>query len=124
MPRGIKLNPKHSAMTRAKIQTTQIINRLQSFIMGEVEMTGPQVSAALGILKKTLPDLSAVDMSMVEEKRDVREMSNAELEAAILRNTEIFEKAGEVLDKFEAGKRLSDEEEKLLRDTLQGKTID
>ena len=68
MPRGIKLNPKHSAMTRAKIQTTQIINRLHKLVMGDVEMKPTQVTAALGLLKKTLPDLSAVEMSTIEPK--------------------------------------------------------
>lgn len=58
MPKGVRLNPEHDERTRAKIQTSQIINRLNLFINGEVEMQGPQVTAALGLLKKTLPDLS------------------------------------------------------------------
>lgn len=58
-----RLNPKHDELTRQKIQTSQLINRLQSFVNGECEMAPHQVSAALGLLKKTLPDLSAVDHS-------------------------------------------------------------
>jgi len=63
MPRGVRLNPEHDERTRAKIQTSQIINRLESFVSGDVEMSGPQVTAALGLLKKTLPDLSNVEVS-------------------------------------------------------------
>lgn len=48
--------------TRLKIKTSQIINRLTSFINGEVEMQPAQVTAALGLLKKSLPDLSAVEL--------------------------------------------------------------
>jgi len=60
MARGVRLNPKHDERTRAKIQTSQIINRLEAFIKSECEMTAPQVTAALGLLKKSLPDLAAV----------------------------------------------------------------
>lgn len=53
----------HDAKTRERIQTSQIINRLTKHILGEVEMSASQVSAALGLIKKTLPDLSAVEMN-------------------------------------------------------------
>ena len=59
MPRGVRLNPQHDERTRAKIQTSQIINRLNSYIKGDVSMEAAQVSAALGLLRKTLPDLTA-----------------------------------------------------------------
>lgn len=59
MPRGVRLNPEHDQRTRAKIQTSQIINRLQSFVNGDVKLEPAQVTAALGLLKKTLPDLTA-----------------------------------------------------------------
>jgi hypothetical protein len=45
---------------RLKIQTSQLINRLTNFVNGEVELSPAQVTAALGLLKKSLPDLSAV----------------------------------------------------------------
>ena len=63
MPRGVRLNPAHDERTRAKIQTSQIINRLESHVNGTVELTASQVSAALGLLKKTLPDLQATELS-------------------------------------------------------------
>ena len=46
---------------RAKIKTSQIINRLNGAAMGEVDMTASQLRAALGLLAKVLPDLSASD---------------------------------------------------------------
>jgi hypothetical protein len=44
--------------TRKKIQTSQITNRLISFIEGEIVLEPAQVSASLGLLKKVLPDLT------------------------------------------------------------------
>lgn len=62
-PRGVRLNPAHDERTRAKIQTSQIINRLQSLVNGEIDMNPQQVNAANILLRKTLPDLTAVTMS-------------------------------------------------------------
>ena len=61
--RGVRLNPAHDERTRAKIQTSQIINRLQLLVNGEIDMNPQQVNAANILLRKTLPDLSAVTMS-------------------------------------------------------------
>jgi hypothetical protein len=56
---------RHDDNTRAKIKTSQLINRLSSHVFGKVDMKPTQVTAALGLLKKTIPDLSSqtVDMS-------------------------------------------------------------
>ena len=51
----------HPEEVRTKIQTSQLINRLNSFVNGDVELSAAQVSAALGLIKKTLPDLQAVE---------------------------------------------------------------
>lgn len=58
-----RLNPSHDQRTREKIQTSQLINRLTQFVNGEVEMAAAQVTAALGLLKKTLPDLASIEHS-------------------------------------------------------------
>lgn len=63
MPRGVRLNPKHDDRTRAKIQTSQIINRLHDFVNGEIELSPAQVTAAQVLLRKTLPDLANVQHS-------------------------------------------------------------
>ena len=56
-----KVKIRHDDETRAKIRTSQLINRLENHVFGKVDMTSTQVAAALGLLKKTLPDLTAVD---------------------------------------------------------------
>ena len=61
--RGVRLNPEHDERTRAHIQTTHLINRLQSFVNSKVELQPHQVTAALGLLKKTMPDLAAIEHS-------------------------------------------------------------
>lgn len=65
---AVRLNPKHDERTRSKIQTSQLCNRLNLFALGlpdpgspngkPVEMSDTQVRAALGLLRKTLPDLA------------------------------------------------------------------
>lgn len=54
---------RHSDEVRAKIQTSQLINRLTDHVLNDTEMSKSQVSAALGLLKKTLPDLQSVEHS-------------------------------------------------------------
>ena len=54
-----RLNQRHSDMVRDKIRASQLVNRLEDHVLGEVEMSSTQVSAALGLLKKCVPDLSA-----------------------------------------------------------------
>ena len=51
---------RHEA-ARARIQTTQILKRLISHAMGEIELSSTQVRAAEILLRKTIPDLSAVE---------------------------------------------------------------
>ena len=51
---------RHDEQTRAKIQAAQIINRLHGCVMGEVELSPAQVSAAKTLLGKVLPDLQSV----------------------------------------------------------------
>lgn len=58
-----RLDPAHDERTRAKIQTSQLLNRLFSHANGEVEMSATQVRAAEVLLKKTLPDLQSVELS-------------------------------------------------------------
>jgi len=61
-----RLNPKQDERCRASIQTTQLCKRLNGFALGDldpqtekpIQMTDGQVRAALGLLKKTIPDLA------------------------------------------------------------------
>jgi hypothetical protein len=58
-----RLRKTHQEDVRSKIQTSQLINRLTDHVFDRAEMTKTQVSAAMGLLRKTLPDLSCVELS-------------------------------------------------------------
>ena len=58
-----RLNPQHDAHTRAKIQTSQLINRLGKIANGEADCTPTQLKAAEILLRKSLPDLQSVTIS-------------------------------------------------------------
>lgn len=83
---AVRIKRQHDDRSRERIQTSQLINRLQWFALGQkdpqakrvVEMTDTQVRAALGLLKKTLPDL-AQTTSAVTHIHDTSEMSDAQL---------------------------------------------
>jgi hypothetical protein len=52
---------RHDDETRAKIKTSQLINRLSDHVLGTVDLKPTQVAAALGLLRKTIPDLSQAE---------------------------------------------------------------
>lgn len=54
---------RHDDETRARIQTSQIINRLEDHIFKGVDMSRTQVTAAVALLKKTVPDLASTELS-------------------------------------------------------------
>jgi hypothetical protein len=58
-----KVKIRHDDETRAKIQASQIINRLTDHMLGNCQMEATQVRAAEILLRKSLPDLQSVEMS-------------------------------------------------------------
>lgn len=62
MPARVK-KIRHDDETRARIQAGNIINRLTKLIEGKIDMAPHAVTAALGLLRKTLPDLTSVEHS-------------------------------------------------------------
>ena len=66
---AVRKHLSHDTKTRDRIRTSQLINRLEKFVLSEkeqdakVELTPAQVTAALGLIKKTLPDLAAVQIA-------------------------------------------------------------
>lgn len=61
--------------TRAKIQGTQLINRLTNHALGEVELSTSQVRAIEILLKKVLPDLQSIEVDMdVEGEVAIRQV--------------------------------------------------
>lgn len=51
---------KHDDFTRERIRVTQLINRLENHALGECGMEATQIKAIEILLRKALPDLSAV----------------------------------------------------------------
>ena len=62
-----RLNRRHQEMVRDKIQASQLINRLENHALGELELSQTQIKAIEILLRKTLPDLSAVEHSGDDE---------------------------------------------------------
>lgn len=56
-----RLNRKHQESVREKIRASQIVNTLENHVFGKRDMQPSQVTAALGLLKKCVPDLSNVE---------------------------------------------------------------
>ena len=65
-PNGVRLNPQQDARCRSAIKSTELLQRLNGFALEEhdrrtgkpIVMSGDQIRAALGLLKKTMPDLA------------------------------------------------------------------
>jgi len=53
----------HDDETRARIKTSQLVNRLQNYIDGKVQLEPAQVNAVAILLRKTLPDLSTTELT-------------------------------------------------------------
>lgn len=53
---GFRMTDEH----RAKIQNSSILNALIEHVQGEREMSATQVTAGLGLLRKVMPDLAAL----------------------------------------------------------------
>lgn len=60
---AVRLNRRHQESVREKIKASQLINRLQDHILGKVVLDASQIRAIEILLKKSLPDLSAVEHS-------------------------------------------------------------
>ena len=57
-----RIRKQHQDEVRAKIQASQLVNRLQNCVDGKVELSTVQVRAAQALLNKVLPDLKAVEV--------------------------------------------------------------
>jgi len=58
---GRPMNKLHQADVREKIKSSQLINRLTDHALGDLELSNTQVRAIEILLKKSIPDLSAVE---------------------------------------------------------------
>ena len=63
-----RMRKTHQDDVRAKIQTSQLVNRLTDHALGSIKLTPTQVRAIEILIKKTLPDLQAIAHSAGDEE--------------------------------------------------------
>lgn len=61
MHERLSTSPAYADKVRARIRAGGIVHRLEQHVLGKVEMTASQVTAALGLLRKCVPDLATVE---------------------------------------------------------------
>jgi len=59
---GRPIGKLHQDDVRAKIQASQLVNRLTNHAFGEVELSATQIKAIEILLRKSVPDLSAITL--------------------------------------------------------------
>ena len=67
--------PLHNEQTKRRIQASQLLNRLDSFANGKLEMTQAQVLAAKIAIGKSIPDLKSIEYSGNDERPVQRHMT-------------------------------------------------
>lgn len=60
---GYRFGAEYQDKLRAKIKTGMMLSALADHVVGKREMTSTQVTAALGLLRKAMPDLAATEMT-------------------------------------------------------------
>jgi hypothetical protein len=63
MHKRISTSPSFAQAFKERLRADKIGEHLEKHALGEVEMTSTQVAAGLGLLKKVVPDVSAVEHS-------------------------------------------------------------
>ena len=58
-----RMRKTHQQDVRAKIKTSQLINRLENHALGKLELSTTQIKAIEVLIRKTLPDLSTVTVA-------------------------------------------------------------
>ena len=58
-----RIRKHHQDEVRAKIQASQLVNRLTDHALGHTELSATQIRAIEILLKKSIPDLSSVEVS-------------------------------------------------------------
>ena len=66
-----RLRSKHQDEIREKIKTSQLVNRLTDCALKDLELTAQQLKAIEILLRKSLPDLSAVSIEGIGENGDI-----------------------------------------------------
>ena len=77
-------------MTREKIKTSQLVNRLMKIAMGEVQVDPVQLRAIEIALRKTLPDLSTVTIQGDANGGPVQFVWNGDAPASVAGNAPLL----------------------------------
>lgn len=77
-----RLNRRHQDAVREKIRASQLINRLEDHALDGAELSATQIKAIEILLKKAIPDLSAVQAE-ISGDINFRQMTDDELDRAI-----------------------------------------
>lgn len=56
-------SPAYAEAVRSRIRAGGIVKRLEDHILGKVEMAASQVTAAIALLRKVVPDLSTTQVT-------------------------------------------------------------
>ena len=88
-PAGFVMSHEH----RTKISNSKILNRLIACGEGELDMSSTQANVGMGLLKKVMPDLTAVEMSgpdggPIETSTDTRDLARAVMDILRLAQVE------------------------------------
>lgn len=67
-----RLRPHHQEDIKLKIKTIHLVHRLQKHVLGKLDLSATQVSAAQTLLRKVIPDLASTETHLtVESMSDV-----------------------------------------------------
>lgn len=72
-------------VVRQRIRAAMITNRLHKFIAGEIQMSAAQVTASLGLLKKSVPDLQSVEFTGEMRHTHASDLTDEQLAAIAAR---------------------------------------
>lgn len=90
-----RLNPRHQEMVREKIKSSQLVNALENHVLKGKKMEPSQVTAALGLLKKCVPDLSHTELTGKDGKDLVPPVVNVNFPVAATQpRVEVTKKTG------------------------------
>ena len=70
-------------VTRDRIQSGMLVHCLQSHVVGELDLKPTQVQSALGLLRKTIPDISESKALNINIDGSLSSLSDADLMDAI-----------------------------------------
>ena len=89
-PTGRQKGYTHPEKVRQRIRAAHLIRRLEQHADGEIELKPAQIKSIEILLNKSLPSLSATEVTNYQDnKREVHEYTDAELQEIIASNAKV-----------------------------------